>query len=209
MITKITGRLVELGDEKATLEVPPFEYEVLVPDFSRRRLQTQMRQQVSLFTLHYIDGNVSKGGRMTPRLVGFTSEIEREFFELFCSVDGVGVKKALRAMVRPVPDVAAAIEQQDSKVLSTLPGIGGATADRVIAKLKRKMPKFALLVTTDVAQASDVDRDIVEETWQILVTLGHNEAEARKLIDEALASKKTFKDVESMLQSVYEQSRSH
>jgi len=58
---------------------------------------------------------------MTPRLVGFLSEIEREFFELFCSVDGVGVKKALRAMVRPVKEVATAIEEQDATTLSSLP----------------------------------------------------------------------------------------
>ena len=61
-------------------------------------------------------------GRMTPRLIGFLSEVEREFFELFCSVDGVGVKKALRAMVRPVKDVATAIEEQDAKLLSVAAG---------------------------------------------------------------------------------------
>ena len=44
------------------------------------------------------------------------------FFEMFCSVDGVGVKKALRAMVRPVRDVATLIEEQDSKGLSTSSG---------------------------------------------------------------------------------------
>ena len=65
-------------------------------------------------------------GRMTPRLIGFLSEIEREFFDLFCSVDGVGVKKALRAMVRPVKEVATAIEEQDATLLSALPGVGPA-----------------------------------------------------------------------------------
>ncbi len=49
-------------------------------------------------------------------------------------------------MVRPVQDIAIMIEQQDAKGLSTLPGIGAATAEKVIATLRRKMPRFALLV---------------------------------------------------------------
>ena len=88
-------------------------------------------------------------GRLTPRLIGFLTEVEREFFELFCSVDGVGVKKALRAMVRPVREVATAIEEQDTKALSALPGIGPATAERIVAKLRRKVPKFALMAARD------------------------------------------------------------
>jgi Holliday junction DNA helicase RuvA len=54
---------------------------------------------------------------MVPRIVGFMNDAELEFFELFCSVDGVGVKKALRAMVRPVREIAVSIEEQDAKGL--------------------------------------------------------------------------------------------
>ena len=140
MITRIKGTLLRLDETSATLGVDPFEYEILIPDFTRRHLQMSVGSEVSLLTIQYIDGNVQKGGRMTPRLIGFNSEIEREFFELFCSVDGLGVKKALRAMVRPVQDVARAIEQQDTKVIATLPGIGPATAERIVAKLRRRMP---------------------------------------------------------------------
>ena len=53
--------------------------------------------------------------RLAPRLVGFLSAIDREFFEIFCSVDGVGVRKALRAMVRPVRELARTIQDQDVK----------------------------------------------------------------------------------------------
>ena len=101
MITKITGKLVRLGDNEAVLEVGPLEYEVFVPEFVRRQLQPEIGQTVSLRTIEYIEGNPQQG-RMTPRLVGFMNEAEVEFFELICSVDGVGVRKALRAIVRPV-----------------------------------------------------------------------------------------------------------
>ena len=206
MITRIKGKLISVADDCATLAVDPFEYEVLIPEFTRRQIQSEIGQEISLHTIEYIDGNVQKGGRMTPRLIGFKSQIEREFFEVFCSVDGVGAKKALRAMVRPIPDVARAIEQQDIRNIATLPGIGPATAERIVAKLRRKMPKFALIANQEIeSMPADVEHNIVDDTFQILTTLGHSEFEARKLLEIPLNSKKTFKDVDSLLQAVYEQ----
>jgi len=203
VITKITGKLLAVADDVATLEVEAFEYEVMIPEVTRRRLQAMLGEKVSLHTLHYLEGNPAQG-RVVPRLVGFLNEVEREFFELFCSVDGVGVRKALRAMVRPVKDVAILIEEQDAKGLSTLPGVGPAIAERIIAKLRRKMPKFALLVGREEGGATQVERSVVDETFQILCSLGHSEADARRLLDGVLETKQKFKDVESLLQAVYQ-----
>jgi len=206
VITKLSGRLTHIAEESATIAHTPFEYQVFVPDFARRQLQTQVGQEVSLHTIYYFDGDPSRG-RQSPRLVGFLNEVEREFFELFCQVDGVGAKKALRAMVRPVQDVATMIEEQDIKGLSALPGIGPATAERIIAKLRRKMSKFALLVTKQVADQADVQRDVLQDAFEALCALGHNAADARHLLDEALKSKKKFDSVETLLAAVYESSR--
>lgn len=205
MITKITGKLIALGDESATLSIPPMEYEVLVAEFTRRHLQSQQQQDVVLHTIHYLDGNVTSGGRLTPRLVGFLNTAERDFFELFCSVDGVGVKKALRAMTQAVQDTAVMIEQQDAKGLSSLPGIGPATAERVIAKLRRKMPKFALLVRreTPASGAEELADGVVEDTFQALLALGHGESDARQLIEQAVASGAKFKNTETLIQAIY------
>jgi len=203
MITKITGKLVALAAETATLETGAFEYEVSIPEFTRRHLQPELKKTVSLHTIEYIEGGQMQS-RMTPRLIGFLTEAEREFFDLFCSVDGVGVKKALRAMIRPVREVAGAIEEQDVKWLSSLPGIGPATAERIVAKLRRKVPKFALMVARDVT-ALDTQPDVMSETFEALLALGHSESEARKLIDAALESKKKFKDTTELLQAIYQQ----
>jgi holliday junction DNA helicase RuvA len=206
MITRVTGELVSLKDDTLTLRIGAFEHEVLIPEFTRRQLQQEMNREVSLHTIEYLEGNPMQG-RMTPRLIGFLSEAEREFFELFCSVDGVGVRKALRAMVRPVREVATAIEEQDAKALSALPGIGPAMSERIVAKLRRKVPKFALLVARQEAAGVDVQLDLVAEAYEALRTLGHAEADARKLLDAALATGKKYKDVQALLQTVYEQSR--
>jgi Holliday junction DNA helicase RuvA len=206
MITKITGQLVALQNDTLTLRIDAFEYEALIPEFNRRQLQSQLGQAVSLHTIEYMEGNPMQG-RMTPRLIGFLSEIEREFFELFCSVDGVGVKKALRAMIRPVREVATAIEEQDTKTLSSLPGIGPAMAERIIAKLRRKVPKFALMAVREEQREAEVEPDVVSETYEVLRSLGHSESEARRLVDIALATKKKFKDVQSLIEAIYQQSQ--
>jgi len=206
LITKLTGKLLSVEDDSVTVCVAPFEYEVLIPDFNRRQLQSQLGKSVSFHTIHYMEGNPAHG-RMTPRLIGFLRKVEREFFEMFCSVDGVGVKKALRAMVKPVQDVAVLIEEQDAKGLSALPGIGAATSERIIAKLRRKMPKFALLVGRDEPGGpADDQRDVVEDTFRALCALGHSESDAKKLLDAALETKKRFKDVNTLLTAIYEQS---
>jgi len=204
MITHITGKLLSVDPGTLTLEVGPLHYEVLIPEMTRLQLQMKAGSTIDLHTIDYLEGNPMQG-RLIPRLIGFLTETERQFFDMFCSVDGVGVKKALRAMVRPVQDVAAMIEEQDADGLSSLPGIGAATADRIIAKLRRKVPKFALLITPAIpAEQKDVPRDVVRDTYDVLRNLGHSETDAHRLLDAALEQKKKYKDVESLIQAVYQ-----
>ncbi len=204
MIVTITGKLSRVGETAVVIASEPFEYEVLVADYTRRQLQNHVGETTKLHTIDFIEGN-AQGGRLTPRLIGFMTEPEQQFFDLFCSVDGVGVKKALRAMVRPVKELAVLIEQQDSKGLSALPGVGPATSERIIAKLRRKMPRFALMVDREnVGEIDSSANQVVSETFDALVTLGHSEADARKLIDEAMISGKKFKDTESLLTAIYQ-----
>lgn len=205
MITKITGKLVAVAQDELTLAVEAYEHEVLISEYTRRSLQNRLGDSISLHTIEYLEGNPMQG-RLTPRIIGFLNVVEREFFDLFCSVDGVGVKKALRAMVRPVSEVAAAIEDQDAKVLASLPGIGPAMAERIIAKLRRKVPKFALLVARDVPAEAEGKRDVLGETFEVLRGLGHSETEARRLIDGVVGAKKKFNDVQELLQIIYDKS---
>lgn len=207
MITRIKGNLTNVRDDDATLSVGNFDYQVLIPDFVRRQLQSRLQSEISLYTVYYMEGNATQG-KLTPRLVGFLSEVEREFFEMFCSVDGVGVRKALRAMVRPVQEVAALIADQNAKGLAALPGIGPSTAERIIAKLRRKMCKFALLAQHESAAVESAQPDVVDEAFQMLAQLGHSEAEARQLLDETLATQDQFKDVDALMHAIYE-TRSH
>lgn len=203
MITRISGRLVGLNDVSATIRIGGFEYEVLVPDVVRRQLQPKLDQDVSLRTIEYLEGNPQQG-RLTPRIIGFAHEVEREFFELFCSVDGLGVKKALRAMVRPVQEIGGAIEDQDVKNLSTLPGIGPAMAERIVAKLRRKMAKFALMVSANLPASDAASPDLMSEAYEALLSVGHTPQDARSRIDTIMESKRKFRSVEDILAEIYQ-----
>ncbi len=204
MITKIKGQLNSLTTVAALIEVGAFEYEVYIPEFVRRQLQSQVGEIISLRTIEFIEGNPQRG-RLTPRLIGFTSEAEKEFFDLICSVDGVGVKKTLRAMVRPVREVATSIEEQDVKQLSTLPGIGPAVAERIVAKLRRKMTKFALMAAREFPDDLSGSTDLLAETCEALMSLGHSSTDARTRVEEAAESGKKFKNVEELLAEIYRQ----
>ena len=180
------------------------EYEVLLPDLVRRQLQGKLNEEISLRTIEYLEGNPQQG-RLIPRMVGFASDAEREFFDLFCSVDGVGVRKALRAMIRPVREVAEAIEERDIKQLSTLPGVGPAVAERIIAKLRRKMAKFALMVSAHVPDSAE--RDLYMDAYEALISVGHSPQDARSRIDAVRALRGKRSSVEDILAQVYQNER--
>lgn len=207
MITKITGRVNRVLDEEVRLQVGPLEYQVLVPEFIRRALQHQHDTDVTLYTSHYLDGNPAHG-KMVPRLIGFLAEAEQEFFELFCTVDKVGVRKAMKAFVRPIKEIADAIQRQDAKWLTTLPGVGAATAEQIVATLRRKVTKYALMASGTAASPaapSPVAGDVLEDAYQALLSVGHSPQEARDRLDKALVVGKGYKSVEEILLAIYAQ----
>lgn len=209
MITKISGVLNRVLDEEVRLQIDTFEYQVLVPEFIRRQLQGLVGNEVTLHTSEYHEGNPMQG-RMVPRLIGFCTEAELEFFELFCTVDKVGVRKAIKALVRPVREMADAIQRQDAKWLTTLPGVGPSTADQIIATLRKKVTKFALIPegkdgTEPTQRKPGMDGNLVEDAYRALLTVGHSPMDARNLLDKALGGGKSFQSVEDVLLEIYKQ----
>lgn len=206
MITKITGVISRVLDDEVRLAAGVFEYQVLIPEFVRRQLQTRLGQEIVLHTSEFLEGN-QMSTRFIPRLVGFLTEAELEFFDLFCTVDKVGVRKALKALARPVRDVAEAILRQDGKWLTTLPGVGAATAEAMIATLRKKVNKFAQMPADDGAgeprPTAVVEDKVIEDVYHALMSVGHNPVEARSRVDAALATGQKYRTVEEMLVAIY------
>jgi Holliday junction DNA helicase RuvA len=208
MITRITGVLTRVLDEEVRLQAGAFEYQVLVPDFVRRALQGKVGHEVTLHTSHFLDGNPMQG-KVVPRLLGFTTEFELEFFELFCTVDKVGTRKAIKALVRPIKEIANAIQRQDSKWLTTLPGVGAATAEQIIATLRRKVTRFAVAseprpdAEAPAGSAAVIDGNLFEDAYQALMALGLSPVEARLRLDRVMADGQTFTAVEEIIQAIF------
>ena len=206
MITRITGTLNRVLDEDVRLQVGGLEYQVLVAEFVRRNLQTRLGQEITLHTSHFLEGNPMQG-RVVPRLIGFLSEAELDFFDLFCTVDKVGTRKAMKALIRPIREIADAIQRQDPKWLTTLPGVGAATAEQIVATLRRKVTKFALMpepVQGEAPQpAGVIDGNVLEDAYQALLSIGHTPMDARDRLDKALAGGKRYKSVDELLLAIY------
>lgn len=231
MITRLTGVLTRVLDEEARLAVGPIEYQILLPESVRRQLQFRTGQEVSLHISEYLEGNQS-GTRFVPRKLGFLTEQELDFFELLCTVDKIGAKKALKAMSRPVVEIAQAINRGDAAWLSTLPGIGGTTAEQLITTLKKKMPPFLVsraeptntssaveppIVTEEeppkkgkkkfVAAPADAPAlpsgELVEDVYNVLLATGLGPQEARLKVDALLASRQPFATVQEALNLMF------
>lgn len=230
MITKMTGVLIRVLDDEARVQVGPFEYQVLVPETVRRQLQMRAGHEVTFHVTEYLEGNAG-GNRFVPRRIGFLSEAELDFFDLFCTVEKIGVKKALKAMCRPVKEIADAISRQDARWLSTLPGVGATTAEQIITTLKRKVTRFAVMAAPP-AEAAEVppdavveakpkgrgrkppeepagplvtaaDGQLIEDVYQALMSLGHNPVEARTKLDSLLTCGKPFRNLQEALALIY------
>ena len=204
MICRISGKLVEKGEESIILDVNGISYEVLVPGAIMQCLDSQVQQDgvLSLITYHYFQVEPSKG---FPFLIGFLNEIEKEFFEKFITVSGIGPKAAVRALKKPISVIAQAIDNGDIAFLKSLPGIGEQRAREVIAKLQGKVGKFALLQDTADTAVLKGKEDIEGEAMGVLLQLQYKKFEAKNMISEALRRNPDIKTPEDLLNEVYKQ----
>lgn len=200
MIARITGRLEEIGDGAVLIDAGAgLWYEVLVPACDVERLSRRVGQEVVLYTIHYHEGDPARGTQQ-PRLVGFVNETDRDFFRLFTTVKGIGVRKALRALVRPPAEVAAAIANKDGKFLVALPEIGKRTAEQIVAELAGRVDEFAAeAVKAETAELTEA----AGEALAVLVQLGERRADAAALVQRVLAVAPELDSPEAIIQHVY------
>src|SRR6185312_9216487 len=143
MISALTGELSRVDEDRVHMQVGPMTLELLVPASDVPLLQAGVGQEMTFHTIFYLEGDAS-GGNIDPRLVGFLRPEDRSFFQLFITVKGIGPKKALRALVLPVGDIAEAIESKNTRALCELPQIGKRMAELIVAELAGKVTAFAM-----------------------------------------------------------------
>ncbi len=188
------------------LRVNSLCYEILVPSGIASRLRTgaERPNPVTFYTIYYIDGAVG-GGHLTPRLVGFLDPLDREFFEAFTTVPGVGFMKALKCLVQPINEIARAIERGDTAFLEELPFIGSKTAERIVTELRGKMAKFALApAEAPLSIEKESVGELRTEAIQVLEQLEYSRAEAQRMVDEIFGRHKGIKTIDEFLRRVFE-----
>ncbi len=200
MIARIRGTVSEVGPNFVLLDIDDLTYEVYVPAVSVPELQMRVGQRVTLHTIEYIEGNPSFGN-LAPRLVGFLTEAERDFFFEFIKVPGIGISKGLKAMTMPTAEIAEAIESRDIPTLSRLPGIGRRTAEKVIAELNGKLAEFSTGRIVPVAAA--VETTVQSEAIEALIALGYRRPEAEDLVRRTMAAGSKAETAERLVQDCF------
>lgn len=200
MIGYLEGRLIKKDQDRILLLVNHIGYEILVPVIVMETLaQKDVGDEVSLYIYYYQTERQPK-----PVLIGFHLEAEKEFFQYFISVEAIGPLKAVKAMTISVGDIAHAIESGDVKTLKQLSGIGDRTAQKIIATLKGKMNKFALIKHAAAPVPASVDEDFTELVMDVLVAqLGHKTTDARQMIADAIERSGDISSAEQLFDEIY------
>jgi len=175
MISHLNGILEHIGKNHLVVDVENVGYHVNVPASVLARLP-KIGEKIKLFTYQVVrEDDIS--------LYGFLSKEERNLFSLLLSVSGVGPKVSLAILSSfPVDKLVTAITQANVDLISTVPGIGKKTAQKLVIELKEKVAKAYALKPSDMAIGIEGDAPIVSDSISALISLGYSPREARAAI---------------------------
>jgi len=173
MIGYLQGHLIRTTPERLLLDVQGVGYEVHIPLSTYYEIEKRGgSERVALFIhTHMREDGIA--------LFGFWTEREKALFEKLIGVGGIGPRLA-RVILSGMPpdDLLAAIAAGDVGRLSTIPGVGKKTAERMVLELKDKMRELAAELPEQAAAAPPADQDVVSA----LVNLGYKAAQAERAV---------------------------
>lgn len=182
MIGKLRGMVDSYGEDFVILDVQGVGYQVHCSARTLQALPAPGEAVTLSIETHVREDQI--------RLFGFVSDVEREWFRLLQTVQGVGVKVALSVLgtLKPV-DLAEAIALRDKAAVSRSPGVGAKVAERIVTELKDKAPAFTSLDPAVIRlsgaleerQAPQPMRDAVSA----LINLGYGQPQAAAAIAAA------------------------
>lgn len=207
MISEINGKIKNKKDSSVVVDVNGICYEILIPPAVMKTLDKADTNDgtISLKIYHYYQMDPSKA---IPVMVGFVNDVEKEFFEQFITVSGVGPKAAARALTLSFSVIADAIDKGDMALLKTLPGIGEQKAREIIAKLQGKVGKFCLIQDRFAEKLPKAQDDIKEDAINVLLQLQYKKNEAKDMVEKAVRRNPKASSCEEILNEVYKGSKS-
>jgi Holliday junction DNA helicase RuvA len=203
VISYLEGTLFKKDGDKMVVLAQGVGYEVLLPSIVSQALAGRRSgedgDRVKLHIFYHQSEHQPK-----PVLVGFNTEVEKEFFEKFIKVEAIGPTAAVKALTMPVSTIARAIEEKDTSTLQRLKGIGKRTADKIVATLQGKVGKFALVLDEQMPAPPVEPEDLRRQVEDVLVKqLGHTRSEAARMVSEAMAQNPAITSPEELFEEVY------
>ncbi|MFQ5736410.1 MAG: Holliday junction branch migration protein RuvA [Thermodesulfobacteriota bacterium] len=179
MIAHLTGRLAVKTTESVVLDVGGVGYEVFIPLSTFYDLpEPGSTVSLNVYT-HLRDDAI--------QLYGFTTSEEKSLFQLLISVSGIGPKVARNILSGIGPEeLAGAIASSDKARLSTIPGIGGKSAERLILELKDKVRRLVAPVEGSGSTGAAGDGGgVVNDVLSALDNLGYKAALSGEAVKKA------------------------
>lgn len=175
MIALLRGTLAYKSSDHVIIDVGGVGYRLFIPLSTFYSLPET--GDVSLFTHTHVREDALL-------LYGFLSMEEKELFGILISISGIGPKLAVNILSHiPAKDLKRAIATGDIKRLSSLPGIGKKTAERLVLELKDKVGPIHDLPEADDVKSNTSARDISNDVISALINLGYKENQARKVLE--------------------------
>lgn len=179
MISSIKGNLIEINENNVVVEVNDIGFLVFIPTSSFTELP-KIGEEVKLFTyMNVKEDEIS--------LYGFLVKEDREMFLRLISVNGVGPKGALNIISNfGYERLINIISNEDSKLLSTVSGIGSKTASKICIELADKVRKlrFGNKINKDkfTNGSNDKINNIRDEVMLALTKLGYKESKVKDIV---------------------------
>ena len=175
MISHLKGILEHIDKAHLVVDVGNVGYHVHVSSGSLGRLP-KVGEKIHLYTYQVVrEDNIS--------LYGFLTKEERNLFALLLTVNGVGPKASLSILSGfPIDKLVAAITKGSVDLISTVPGIGKKTAQKLVIELKEKVAKAYAIMPSDMAIGMGGDEPVVSDAISALISLGYSPREARDAI---------------------------
>ncbi len=208
MIGYLKGTILQFESDGILLLVDNIGYEVLLnPQMAEKALsQDPEDSDISLYIYYHQTERQPK-----PVLIGFETLDDKEFFQTFITVDAIGPMKAIKAMTRPISEIAMAIEKKDVSFLTGLSGIGKRTAQKIIATLHGKVERFATGDYTQKAAQDPLTQEVPSISHQVadvlVEQLGHSHASAKRMIKEAFERKPDIATPEELFDEIFHEGR--
>ena len=175
MISHLNGILEHIDKNHIVIDVGNVGYHVNVTSSTLSRLP-KIGEAAKLFTYQVVrEDNIS--------LYGFLSKEERKLFSLLLTVSGVGPKASMAILSAfPIDKLAAAIAQGNADLITSVPGIGKKTAQKLVIELKEKVAKAYALTPSEMTLGIPGDEAVVSDAISALISLGYSPGEARETI---------------------------